>query len=370
MTGRPAKSFSGGPTIRDVAARAGVATATVSNVLTGRRTVADATRQRVQEAVAALGYRPNPIAASLRHRQTRTIGIVVPDITNPFFADLVRRIEEAASADGYESVLVDCNESTLREGERLAALLARMIDGLILAPTQDDLAAHAALLARLPPTVLVDRGAGLDGFDTVAADNEAAAWQGTRHLLHLGHRDVALLVSSPALANMRDRIAGYRRALAEAGGAGPARIIAGGLAAESSRAAIEQELRRADRPTAVLAATYPATLGAVKAIRALDLAFPDDISLLGFDESDWMTVLRPYVSTIAQPAARLAAEAWRMLRARMAGDGAAFTHLRLSCTVQVRESTRPPQADAARPRHGRRPGAAEEESVYQGRMIA
>ncbi|MDA8249867.1 MAG: LacI family DNA-binding transcriptional regulator [Rhodospirillales bacterium] len=341
------------PTIRDVAARAGVATATVSNVLTGRRAVAPDKQRLVLEAVAALGYRPNHIAASLRRRDTRTVGIVVPDITNPFFTGLVRRIEERAADAGYESVLVDCNESTAREGARLSALLARMIDGLIVAPTEDNLGAHAALLPRMPPAVLIDRGFGMAGFDTVALDNADATLRGCRHLLELGHRDIALLVSARERANIRDRIAGYRSALNEAGCGGRARVIVGGVDVESCRAAIEQELRRADRPTAVFAATYPATLGAVKAIRALDLAFPDDVSLLGFDDSDWMTVLRPYVSTIVQPVAALADRAWQCIGARLERSAAPFAHLRLPCTVAVRESTRPPPAEAA-PRRRRR----------------
>jgi LacI family transcriptional regulator len=342
------------PTIRDVAARAGVAPATVSNVLTGRRGVAAEKQRLVQEAVEALGYRPNHIAASLRRRHTRTVGIVVPDITNPFFTAIVRRIEELAADADYQSVLVDANESTAREGARIRALLARMIDGLIVAPTEDDLSAHAALLDRMPPTVLIDRGFGLAGFDTLAADNVDAARRGARHLLELGHRDISLLVSARELANIRDRIEGYRQALAEAGCAARPRVVIGGASVESCRAAIEQELRRADRPSAIFAATHPATLGAIKAIRALDLAFPDDVSLLGFDDSEWMTVLRPYVSTIVQPTAELAEQAWQMMASRFARSGAPFAHIRLPCTVQVRESTRPPPAEATGRRRARR----------------
>ena len=214
--------------------------------------------------------------------------------------------------------------------------------------------------------MLIDRGFGMAGFDTVAADNADAAWQGCRHLLELGHRDIALLVSARELGNIRDRIDGYRRALAEAGCGERARVVVGGLGVESCRAAIEQELRRADRPTAVFAATYPATLGAVKAIRALDLAFPDDVSLLGFDESDWMTVLRPYISTIMQPAERLADEAWRLVSARLRAQ---------------RGTVRPYQAPLHRRRAGvdeaaaRRggsatPPASPDISAIQGRMIA
>ncbi len=329
------------PTVRDVAARAGVAPATVSNVLTGRRQVAEARRQRVIEAVEALGYRPNRLAASLRRRQTHSLGIVVPDLTNPFFAALVHRIEDHAAGSDYQVLLVASGEAPDREAARIRALLARRIDGLIVAPTRDRLDAVAAEGHR-PPAVLVDRGFGLAGFDTVAADNVDACRRGTRHLLELGHRDIALLVSDRDLANVRDRIAGYRQALREAGCAAEARVVIGGLGVEGCRAAMERELGRRDRPTAVFAASYPATLGAIKAIRGLELAVPEDVSLLGFDDFDWMTVLRPSISTVSQPIDAMAREAWRLLNHRFAGGGEDHAHIRLPCRLEIRESTRPP----------------------------
>ena len=338
-------------TIHDVAARAGVATATVSNVLTGRRQVAEDRRRSVLEAVEALGYQPNHLAASLRRQHSRTVGIVVPDLTNPFFAALVHRIEALAAASDYQILLVDSSNDATREASRTRALLARRIDGLILVPTQDALPVQTGPSGGLPPTVLLDRGFGVAGFDTVQADNPEATYRGCRHLLQLGHRDIALLVSTDQLGNIRDRIDGYRRALAEAGWSDHARVIVGGSGVESCRSAIEQELRRADRPSAVFAATYEATLGAIKAIRAVDLAFPEDVSLLGFDDFDWMTVLRPYVSTIGQPIDAMAAAAWRLLNARFEGGEKAYARIRLPCTLQVRESTRPPSDAAKRRRY-------------------
>jgi LacI family transcriptional regulator len=340
------------PTIRDVAELAQVAPATVSNVLTGRRPVADERKQRVLAAVAQLGYRPNHLAASLRRQETRTIGIVIPDLTNPFFAALVHRIEELAAESDYQILLMSSNEDTGQEAHRVEVLLARQTDGLIIAPARDDLSAFAKSAADLPPTMLVDRGFGLPGFDTVAADNLQAAKRGCQHLLSLGHRDIALVVSDTALANIADRVAGYRAALSEAGIPERARVILGGFTVDGCRGAIEQELRRADRPTAIFSAAYIATLGAIKAIRALDLAFPDDVSLLSFDDTDWMTALRPYVSAVAQPIDEMAAEAWRLLKHRLTGAGAEIARIRLSCSLQVRESTRPPSAARQKRRIG------------------
>jgi LacI family transcriptional regulator len=341
MSQHPATGRRTVPTIRDVATRAGVATATVSNVLTGRRPVAEMLRRVVLDAVAELGYERNHLAASLRLQRSRSVGIVVPDLTNPFFAELVRRIEELAARSELQILLVDSNEEPAQEKARIRALLARRIEGLILVPTEDDV---SALLSdrRHPPTVLVDRGLELDGFDSVGADNEAAGYDGCRHLLDLGHRDIALLATADALGNVRDRIAGYRRALAEAGLADRARVVIGGPSIEGSRAAIEAVLRRRDRPSAIFATAYVGTLGAIQAIRAVELAFPEDVSLLGFDDFDWMTVLKPYVSTIRQPVADMAVHAWRCLSARTEGrEARGSTRIRLPCTLAVRESTRP-----------------------------
>ena len=144
--------------------------------------------------------------------------------------------------------------------------------------------------------------------------------------------------------------------MADAGLSGHERVLVGGASVESCRSVLEQELRRADRPSAVFAATYDATLGAIKAIRAVDLNFPEDISLLGFDDFDWMTVLRPYVSTIGQPIDAMAASAWRLLRARLqraaGGTRDSNARIRLPCTLQLRESTRPPSAAVKRRRYG------------------
>jgi LacI family transcriptional regulator len=302
--------------------------------------VAAVRKERVLAAVKALGYRPNALAASLRRKETRTIGIVVPDLTNPFFGGLVHRIEELAAESDYQILLVSSNEDPKQEAARIRALLDRRIDGLIVAPSRDEVEAVRHPIGTLPPTVLVDRGFGLAGFDTIAADDFQAAHRGCRHLLELGHRDIAMLATDPKLANIAERVAGYRKALGEAGLGKRARVIVGGLDVDHCQGAAERELRRADRPTAIFAATYTATLGAIKAIRAIGLEFPRDISLLGIDDVDWMEVLHPYISAVAQPVEAMAAEAWRLLNQRLAGGHAKSARIRLPCTLHVRESTR------------------------------
>lgn len=335
----------GVPTIRDVADRAGVAPATVSNVLTGRRPVAESRRQAVLAAVEALGYEPNYLAASLRLNRSRSVGVVVPDLTNPFFSALVRSIEDRAARDGYEILLVDSNEESERETSRVRALLARRIDGLIIAPTRDDISG-IELNRTAPPVVLIDRGLDAVGRDSVGVDNVAASRVGCEHLIALGHENIALLVTDLGLANVRDRVEGYRAAMAAAGLAGRERIIVGSVTVEGIRAAVMQALHAAPAPTAIFATAYVGTLGALQAIHACGLALPQQISLLGFDDFDWMTLLSPQISTLRQPIEDMANNAWRLLLARCDGQAAEPSRVRLPCTLEVRDSTRPPATDA------------------------
>ena len=331
----------GAPTIRDVADRAGVAPGTVSNVLTGNRPVTESLRRVVLQAVEALGYEPNYLAASLRLNRSRSVGVVVPDLTNPFFSLLVRSIEDCAARDGYEILLVDSNEESGRETSRVRALLSRRIDGLIIAPTRDDVST-LKLKRSAPPAVLIDRGLDAVGFDSVGADNVAASRLGSEHLIALGHRNIALLVTDLAIANVRERVEGYRAALAAAGLSDRERIVAGGVTVDGIRAAVMEVLRASPAPTAIFATSYVGTSGALQAINASGLALPEQISLLGFDDFDWMTLLRPQISTLRQPIEDMANNAWRLLLARCDGEAAEPSCVRLLCTLQVRDSTRPP----------------------------
>lgn len=328
------------PTIRDVAALAGVAPGTVSNVLTGRKLVAEPLKKAILEAIATLDYRPNHLASSLRVGKTLTVGVVVPDMTNPFFSSLVRALEVLAAADGFQIFSMSSHEEVGEEEERIKALVSRQVDGLIVAPSRDSIAPSPHSTIHGVPAVLIDRAFEVAGFDAVTADNVAATESGARHLIDLGHQHIVFLATAPELTNMKERVEGYRRAMTLAGLEACERVVYGGLTIETCRSAVEQELRRADRPTAIFASAYVATLGAAKAIRAVDLDFPKDVSLLGFDDSDWMTVLRPYVSTVEQPIAEMAEASWSLLRRRMGRADTPTEHRRVQCALRVRESTR------------------------------
>ena len=336
------------PTIRDVAQRAGVSVATASNVVNGARPVGEASRRKVLEAIAALDYRLDRAASALRGRSTRLVGMVVPDITNVFFASLVHGVETLAERDGYDLLIVSTSEDAANERRRIEALIGRRIDGLIVVPADDEsmTALKGVDGSRLPPTVLIDRAAESPGFDTVRADGFAGGYAAARCLLDLGHRDIAVLTHSKRLDNIEQRIAGCRRALSEASLDGRARVLYGGHDLESLRGAIELELNRADRPTAIFALTNVCALASIKAARGLGLEIPGDVSIVGFDDFDWMSALSPYLTTVAQPVDDFASTAWRLLMRRLKGDAENdFERIELACTLKVRDSTGP-----ARPR--------------------
>ncbi len=331
-----------GATIYDVAEAAGVSTATVSNVLRGTRYVRPDLQKRVQDAVAALGYRPNRTAKSLRERRSRTIGVVVPDITVGLFYGIVRRIEQRAAFTDYQIVLADTQEDFSSERDRVRALIQRQIDGLIIVPCRDDSPVLEDLRERGIPTVLLDRVGRDTDFDSVSADNAAASREGTRHLISLGHQRIVLLASDPSLRNIQERVEGYREALQEAGFSAFEKILVVGRNAADTVSPILKPLLQEDlRPSALFAVTQSVAIGTLKTIWDTGLELPADISLLAFDDCDWFTALRPFLSTIRQPADDFADQAWSMLIARLNNDRSPKLHAEVHCSLVVRESTAP-----------------------------
>jgi LacI family transcriptional regulator len=327
------------PTMRDVAEAAGVSTATVSNVLQGRRFVGPEKQQRVLDAIATLSYSPNRVAASLRSKRSHIIGVVLPDITTSFFSAMFRRIEELAGDSNYQILLAESQEDTRRERERIQALIARQIDGLIVVPCIDKSPGLDEIRQSGIPTIIFDRVAADTDFDSIEVDNIAAAREGTMHLLSLGHRDIVFLASDPGLRNIAERTAGYTLALREAGLGDRARVVVSGDKAIDGERAMEAILREGGRPSAVFTSTHILAMGALRAIWAAGLRIPQSISLLTFDESVWMTALRPFLSVIHQPVEKIAQAIWATMTERLAGRASPPVHLTLRCQLVAREST-------------------------------
>jgi len=329
-----------GATIHDVARAAGVSTATVSNVLRGTRYVGPELQQRVQDAIAALQYSPNSVAASLRERRSRTIGVVVPDITNGLFPAIVRRLAKRAAFTDYQLILTDSQEDFAWERERVRTLIQRKVDGLLVMPCRDDSPMLDDVRQSGIPAVLLDRVAKNTDFDHVMLDNVAAAREGARHLISLGHRHILLLASDSGLRNIQERIKGYREALTEAKLSKFENVVvAGRNEAELGRQALRSALSGQGRPSALFALTEIMTIGALQTIREAGLELPNDISLLAFDDCEWFRAVRPSITTLSQPADDFADQAWSILMARLNNDRTPTLHSEVHCTLVIREST-------------------------------
>jgi LacI family transcriptional regulator len=297
----------------------------VSSVLSGRRGVSPALTERVLRAVEEVGYRRNLVAQSLRDQRTRTIGVSVPDITDPFFNGIVRSVDAEAFAAGYHVLLVSNDERSAVERHRVEQLVARQVDGLIVVPTEDEVAFADALVRERVPAVFVDRGSPTLPFDLVGVDDFRAAYDGTRYLCGLGHRRVAAVGTSTGLRTIRRRLAGFHAAMHEAGVAEQDRVVlALGLGSDDATDAIVALLRDDDPPTALFCLTNRIAVHAVRAVHQLGLRVPTDLSILGFDDVDWVSVVHPAVSVVAQP-----------LQTSGAGHGPSST---TGCTVPSRPS--------------------------------
>ncbi|NUW44049.1 LacI family DNA-binding transcriptional regulator [Nonomuraea rhodomycinica] len=346
------------PSIEIVAKEAGVSTATAGRALGGYGSVSRKSREAVLAAAERLGYRPNSLARSMITGLTHTLGVLVPDIENPFFSRALRGIADAAHERGWEVLLVNTDEDLALERKALSVLTERRVDGLVVAPTDvaDRDALQAVVDAGIPVVLLDRRVPGLEA-DTVGIDNRAAAKDATERLLKLGHRSVALLtggdeklrpkLSRPGLRGVERlaattvgaRAAGYRDALVEAGiEPRPELVSAEGFRREDAAAATRRLLALPDPPTAILALDSLLALGVLQALRGLGLRCPVDVSLVAFDDADWAEAISPPLSVVAQPIYELGAEAGRLLLDRVQGSDKRFTHRRLPTRFIERES--------------------------------
>jgi LacI family transcriptional regulator len=328
------------PTIKDVARLARVSTATVSNVINGTSFVSAPLRARVQEAVAQLGFAPSRVAQGLRMQSTRLIGVVVADITNPFFSELVRRIGSIADSLGYNVLLCEADHNPAKELSALRLLAAHRVEGVILAPTGPPSMYFEPPISNFPhPIVMVDRVIPESRFDGVSIDNRQAALVVTRHILSLGHAQVAAVAGWRHLSNTTERIDGFRAALAEFGlDPADAPVIYADFRQDRARELSRNLLVASRRPTALFVSNNEMVIGAMQTITELGLACPSDISLAGIDDFPWASAFAPRLTTARQPIEALAEHGVRILHARIRGDVGPLERVILSARLIVRDS--------------------------------
>ena len=300
-------------TIHDVARLARVSIATVSAVVNKKGRVSPELTERVQKALEALDFQPHQLARSLKMQHTRTIGVVIPDVTNLFFAEVVRSVEDTARGHGYSIILCDSNEDPAQEATNLDTLYAWRVDGVLLAPA-DGQVSQDRLTRRRFPIVFVDRV--VPGFlgPAVITDNFSGAYQASRHLISLGHKRIATIVGRLEFSNGIDRLEGFRKALQEAGlPLHDEYLQRGDFQLESGYRCGLQLLRLPTPPTAIFSCSNKMTLGLMRAINELGLNCPRDVSILGFDDFDWAANFSPRLTTVAQPTDEIGKQAMRML---------------------------------------------------------
>jgi len=328
------------PTILDVAARAGVSKSLVSLVMQGSPRVSDESRAAVLEAAAELGYRPNAVARSLVRRRSGTVGCILADLHNPFYADVADGIEEGAVAAGYRALLSSSFLDARREAVAVDTLLRLRVDGLILLGTMNEVQDITEAVQHVP-TVLIGRKTDSPGLDSVCDDDATGAEAIVAHLVELGHRRIAHIHAASA-AGSRGRRDGYERAMRRHGLEDHIRLVEGAFTEAGGHAAMKEIIATEDPPTAVFVANDFAAVGALDAIDESGLAVPGDISIAGYDNVSLARIGRISLTTVDQPRAEMGEIAVRLLLERLEGGRNEARHIVVAPHLVVRSTTGPP----------------------------
>jgi LacI family transcriptional regulator len=329
-------------TMNDVARLANVSIATVSHVINGTRFVSAERVERVHAAMQELGYTPDATARSLRVGRTHTIGLVIPDTSNPFFAALARWIEEAGFESGYTTILANSDERPDREHRYVSTLVSKRVDGLILAPSRGDHGKLTQLLdnARMH-VVVVDRDAALPNADVVLYDNAGGSYAATRHLIDLGHTCIGCIAGPADATSAAERVKGFRNAITDAGLDLPQHaVVESDFHFTGGREATTRLLATEEPFTALFAANDLMAAGAVRALAERGISVPGEVSVIGFDDAPLAEMISPALTTMRQPLQDMAQAAMSLLLARITeSNGGPPTRRVLPTSLVVREST-------------------------------
>jgi LacI family transcriptional regulator len=328
-------------TVRDVARRAGVSAMTVSRVINGGAGVRPETRRRVEKAVSELDFVPNGVARGLMSSRSGTLGLIVTDIVNPFFATVVRGAETVARRAGYRLLLCNSEGDLELERQYVADMISHRVEGLLIAPVGDQSKANLVSLARRGfPFVLIDRSIPGLPCDLVQADSVAAAQKLMTHLISVGHRSIAMITEPDNVSTARERMQGCVAAFKTAGlRFKPGLIVRTTANRDGGYHAMQQILGFDPRPTAVFAVNNMTALGAMQAIRERGLAVPNDIALVCFDDVEHLAVHSPFLTVIDQPTEMFGTLAAQLVLERIGGDpGSPPRSVILQAELLVRES--------------------------------
>jgi len=332
------------PTINDVAKKAGVAPITVSRVINNSGYASEDTRKRVEEAIAELGYVPNTLARGLRSKRTNTLALVVTDITNPFFTLIARGVEDTASLAGYSVLYSNTDESIDKEDKYTNILIQKQVDGVLLVPASSNSKSVGILQAKGIPVVLLDRTIPGVEADSIRCDSETGAYNLTKYLIKLGHENIVTITGPRGVSTSEDRVAGYQRAMNEAGLNSHKTIYYGAFTQDSGYSLTRQILNQSPRPTAIFGTNNFLSIGILKALRDVEVEVPGEISVVTFDDLPETMIVDPFLTVAAQPAYQMGQQAAELLLARLSDeppDGC--QEIILSTEIIKRTSSGPPR---------------------------
>ncbi len=338
--------------MREVARLAGVSVSTVSAAINGTAIVSPRRAQKVREAMDVLDYHPDQVARSLKVGRTEVVGVVMPDITNAFYPEVIRGIEDAAGQAGYSVILCNSNEDPAREQRHLSTLFSRRVDGVLIA-CSDASTAYDSLIRKRFPIVFFDRLPADTNRGAVCTDNLDAARSATEHLLQLGHRNIAMITGNLLHSTHRDRLEGFRKAMQERHVAILNEYLRGGdLQTRSGYEASLELLRLPRPPTAIIASNNKMMLGLMRAIGELSLACPAQVSVIGFDDYAWTEYFTPRLTVVKQKTYDIGCRAMSMLLTQIGSEGGSDQGevVQLKAELLIRESTAAPAAKRARVR--------------------
>lgn len=328
-------------TLKDIAREAGVSATTVSRALNNKQDINSVTKEKILKIAKELGYTPNAVARGLKIQQTRTIGVAIADISDPFFAPIVKGIEKTARENGYHLILCDTDEDYETEKEALQTLIEKRVDGLLVTPSQTNYEDIVQLKRQHIPFVLLGRHFNFQLLeaDYVATDDIEGAFSAATYLIRKGHRRILFINGPDYVSSAKERLAGYKRALLEAGVEIDESLIrAGGLKMEDGYRIMREVLRDPLQFTAVLAYSDFVALGVIKALNEAHLRIPQDVAVIGYDDIDVAAFLEVPLTTVKIPKHELGAEGFKLLKKRMEEKGSFPQRVILPTELIIRKS--------------------------------
>ncbi|KMJ55839.1 LacI family transcriptional regulator [Bacillus sp. LL01] len=307
--------------IKDVAKRASVSTATVSHVINETRYVSEETKKKVHQAMKELNYQPNQMAQGLRSRKSKTVGLIVPmlytDTSNFFFMSIANGIETILQDRGYHLILSNSHEELKREMEHIKVFNSKLIDGLIIAPTAEDFSQYEDVLSSDYPVVFIDRKPRGFCKDGVFVDSEKGTYEAINTLIEKGHKRIAFLTGSLGITTSDDRLMGYKRAFKDHNLKINLNLIAEGEASFQAGYKLAKELVEEEKVTALFVANNVMTMGALGYLNEQKIKVPEEVAIIGFDDYDWMKITTPPLAVVKQPSFEIGEQAVNLLLKRI-----------------------------------------------------